>query len=114
MGKSKPSIGFLLVNCWNGNDSLWSFPSFLHDAIGYVDLLVVIKNHECPTRPLPGYTGYQWLSVCKEEVCASGGVRGSGGVTCLIRDDQFNTSTLVLSDTHARFMWIWVGGTNHR
>jgi len=47
-----------------------------------------------------------WLSVCRGEVCASGGVRGFSGVACLIRDDLFSTTTLVLSDTHTKFMWI--------
>ena len=106
MGNSKPSIGSFLINYWNGNGSLWFFPSLLHDAVGYVNLLVIIETHDSPAWHLPGFTGYQWLSICRGEVCASGGVRSFSGVACLIRDDLFSTTTLVLSDTHTKFMWI--------
>ncbi len=55
--------------------------------MGSADILAVTETHKSPMRLLPGHLGYQWLSVCREEVCTSGGVCGSGGVACLIRDD---------------------------
>ena len=52
--------------------------------MGFSNILAVTKTHESPMRPLPGYHGYQWLSVCRDEVRTFGGVRGSGGVACLV------------------------------
>jgi len=103
----------LLVNSWNGNDSLWSLPGLLPDAVGSVDIFVITETHESPARPLLGFTRYQWLSICREEVRASGGVWGSGGVVCLIRDDIFSHTSLVHSDTFARFMWVHIDRSYH-
>lgn len=57
-------------------------------------------------RPLPDISSYQWLSSFRDEVRCSGGVRGSGGVACLIRDHLFSKISLVHSDSYSRFMWI--------
>lgn len=73
-----------------------------------MDILVVTKTHESPVRPLLGFDGFQWLSVCREEVRASGGVCGFGGVACLIRDDLFSATLVVYSNTSTRFMWIQI------
>ena len=54
--------------------------------MGSADILVISETHESPVRPLPGVTGFQWLSVFREEVRVSGGVWGSGGVACLIKE----------------------------
>ena len=59
-------------------------------------------------RPLPGITGYQWLSVFREEVRTSKGVRGSRGVGCLIEDDMFSSTSIVHSNLFARFMWVHI------
>lgn len=76
----------------------------LHDAVGLSDILVITETHKSPVRPLPRFTGYQWLSVCRDEVCASGGDCGSGGVACLIRDSIFSHTSIVHSNTFAKFM----------
>ena len=82
--------------------------------MGSSDILAVTETHESPMRPLPGYLGYQWLSVCRDEVQTSSGVRGSGGVACFVRDDIFSVTSVVHSDTYARFMWVRVGRQKHR
>ena len=82
--------------------------------MGSTDILVITKNHESLVCPLSGFIGYQWLSICREEVCASGGVHRSSGVACLIRDDNFCRTSIVHSDTFARFLWVRVDHKSHR
>ena len=82
--------------------------------MGAADILVITETHESPARPLPGVTGFQWLSICRDEVRVSGGVRGSGGVACLIKDDIFSNTSIVHSDTFARFMWVRIDRKGHR
>ncbi len=89
-------------------------PGLLCDTVGSSDILVITNTHESPIRPLLGVTGYQWLSIYREEVRASGGVRGSGGVACLIKEDIFSGTSIVHSDTFARFMWICIDCKCHR
>ena len=82
--------------------------------MGSSDILAITETHESPMRPLPGYHGYQWLSVCRDEVWMSGGDRGSGGVACLVRDDIFRVTSIVHSDAFAKFMWVWIGRLKYR
>lgn len=82
--------------------------------MGTVDILVITETHESPARPLLGATGFQWLSICRDEVRVSGGVRGSSGVACLIKDDIFNNTSIVHSDTFTRFMWVHIDHKCHR
>jgi hypothetical protein len=94
--------------CWNGNGSFWSSPGLLYDALGSTDILFVTETHASRVRPLPDFTGYHWLSVCRQETRSSGGVRGSGGVACLTRDSLQNMVSLVATDEFSRFMWVRV------
>lgn len=64
--------------------------------------------------PLPGYPSYLKLSVYRDEVRNSGGVRGSGGVACLVCDDIFSFTSVVHSDAFARFMWVRIGRRKYR
>ena len=65
-------------------------------------------------HPLLGYHRYQWLLVCRDEFQTSGGVRGSEGVACLVRDDIFKVTSIVHSDAFARFMWLQIGWHKYR
>lgn len=57
-------------------------------------------------RLLPDIIGYQWFSICRQETKSSGGVKGSGGIACLVRDTLRDRVSVVAADEHARFMWI--------
>lgn len=81
--------------------------------MGSTDILVITKTHDSLVHPLLGVTSYQWLSICREEVRASGRVRSSGGVACLIRDDIFSVTSIVHSDTFARFLWVRIDRKCH-
>jgi len=39
---------------------------------------------------------------------SSGGVRGSGGVSCLASDSLWNMVSMVAEDKFARFVWIQI------
>ena len=82
--------------------------------MGSSDILAVTETHESPMRPLPSYHGYQWLSMCRDEVQTSGGVRGSRGVVFLVQDDIFRVMSVVHSNAFARFMWVRVGQQKYR
>lgn len=94
----------VLLNYQNGNGSLCLLPGLLQDAVRFADILVVMEIHESPSCPLPGFINYQWLFVCREEVCTSSGVRGSSGVAYLIQDSLFSATSIDLLDIFARFM----------
>ena len=55
------------------------------DVIGTASVILVTKTHESLT-PLPKILAYQWFYVDWDDIRLSGGVRGSGGVACLVRD----------------------------
>lgn len=82
--------------------------------MGSVDILVITKTPESPVHPLLRFTGYQWLSICREEVRAFDGVRGSGGVACLVRHSIFSCTSIVHSNTFAKFMWVHIDHKCHR
>ncbi len=75
--------------------------------------MAITETHESLVHPLPGYLDYQWLLVCRDEVCTSSKVRGSGSVAFLIRDDIFSFTSVVHSDAFAKFMWVRIGRRKH-
>ncbi|GLJ27793.1 hypothetical protein SUGI_0545450 [Cryptomeria japonica] len=78
----------------------------LLDALGSSDILLLMERHESPVCPLPSIAGCHWHSAFRSETRSSGGVRGSGGVACLLRDRLRNQISLVSSDVNGRFMWV--------
>lgn len=81
------SVCSLHVNFWKGNGSFWSMPSCLLDTVGLADVLVT-ETCEISMQPLSRVMGLHWLSTHREEIQSSSGVRGLGGVACLV-SDQF-------------------------
>jgi hypothetical protein len=47
-------------------------------------------------------------STCRQETMSSGGIRGSGGVACFVRDSLQSKISLVATNEFARFIWVWV------
>jgi hypothetical protein len=84
----------------------------LYDALGSSDILFITETHESPVRPLPDITGYHQFSACRQETRSSGGIRGSGGVACFVRDSLRSRISLVATDEFARFMWVRVRGVS--
>lgn len=82
--------------------------------MGFANILVITKTHKSLVRPLPEFTSYQWLFVCREEVRASSGVCGSSGIACLIRDSICSCTSIVHSNMFARFMWVHIDRKSHR
>jgi hypothetical protein len=94
------------ISCWNGNGSFWSLSGLLYDALGSSDILLITETHESLVRPLLDITGYHQFSACRQETRSLGGIKGSGGVACFVRDSLWSRISLVASNVFARFMWV--------
>ena len=105
--KDGPHSDSLLINCWNGKDSLWSLLGLLHDVVCSVDILVITETHDSLVCPLSGFVGYQWVLLVE--------MRWGPLVVFkaqVVWDVWSEIIYLVLplwsTDAHTRFLWICI------